>query len=71
MKTTEFIRRVESIGYKTEKVYSLIIIHDPNNMMEEVALVNVQSERQPSIDGAIYDLKKLLITYAETPINER
>ena len=71
MKTKEFIRRVESIGYKTVKTDWYINIYDKYNITEQVASVNIYAERQLSISDAFYDLAKLLIEYAETPLEER
>ena len=71
MKTSEFIERVEKLDYKTVKVHSFIAIYDPDNMDEKVAAVNMRSERQLSISGAIYGLAKLIVEYAETPLDER
>ena len=71
MKTKEFIEQVEKIGYKTVKTGSYLIVYDPDNMNVEVAAVSMRSERQLSISDAIYDLTKLLIDYAETPLNKR
>jgi len=71
MKTSEFIKRVEKLGYKTVKIDSYIIVYDPDNMDERVGAVNIYCERQLSIYDAIYDLTKLLIEYAETPLDER
>lgn len=71
MKTREFIEQVEKLGYKTVKVYSFITIYDPDNMDQRVAVVSMRSERQLSISDAIYDLTKLLVEYAETPLEER
>ena len=71
MKTKEFIKRVENMGYKTVKMNSYIIVYDPDNMDERVGAVNIYCERQLSIYDAIYDLTKLLIAYAETPLDER
>ena len=71
MKTKEFIKRVESIGYKTEKRHSVIIMRDPDNINKRAAVVNMQSERKLSIDDAIYGLTKLIVEYADTPLAER
>ena len=71
MKTSEFIEQVEKIGYKTVKVHSFITVYDPDNMDEKVAAVSMRSERQLSISDAIYTLTKLIVEYAETPLDER
>ena len=71
MKTKEFIKQVEELGYKTVKMNSYIIVYDPDNMDERVGAVNIYCERQLSISDAFYDLTKLLIAYAETPLDER
>ena len=71
MKTKEFIKQVEELGYKTVKVHSFITVYDPDNMDEKVAAVSMRSERQLSISDAIYTLAKLLVDYAETPLDER
>ena len=71
MKTKEFIKRVEKIGYKTVKTDWYINIYDKYNITEQVASVNIYAERQLSISDAFYDLTKLLIAYAETPLDER
>lgn len=71
MKTNDFIRRVEKIGYKTEKTYSYIDIYDADNMIEPAASVNMYRESQLFIYHAYYELTKLIIEYAETPLAER
>ena len=71
MKTKEFIKRIESIGYKMVKTDWYINIYDKYNITEQVASVNIYAERQLSISNAFYDLTKLIIEYAETPLDER
>lgn len=71
MKTSEFIERVEKLGYKTVKTYSYIDIYDADNMIEPAASVNMYRESQLFIYHAYYKLTKLIIEYAETPLSER
>ena len=71
MKTSEFIRRVESIGYKTVKTDSYINIYDADNMIEPVASVNMYCTSQLFIYDAYYHLAKFIVEYAETPLDER
>ena len=75
MKTKEFIKRVEELGYKVRKVYSQIEI-----MSQGLTVATVSTKRMYVIKSFCFvdvewknqdKLFDLIIEYAKTPIDER
>ncbi len=75
MKTKEFIKRVEELGYKVRKVYSQIEI-----MNQGLTVATVSTKRMYVIKSFCFvdvewenqdKLFDLIIEYAKTPIDER
>lgn len=75
MKTKEFIKRVEELGYKVRKVYSQIEI-----MSQGLIVATVSTKRMYVIKSFCFvdvewknqdKLFDLIIEYAKTPIDER
>ena len=70
MKASEFKKRLREIGYVTNDSTGFISIRGIS-MEQERAKIYKSIVAQLSLDTTDYDLIKLCIEYAETPIEER
>lgn len=68
MKTNEFIRRAEEIGYTVVEMNRGIFINSYNFCRAAIGKVK---QNDLTLKRSDYDLAKLCVEYAETPIAER